>query len=245
MGLFDNFEQYIWGIFGLYSSWEQMSKELGEKLMVLRQKPNLSEIMEITPNKLIPGRFYLIQYDFNGNFIWCPILALEYKVINNKHILYALNFEYLPTRYKIMLFNRIFKSSKEKMKLISSKEKVREESPMKWLDFEFMYKLLKANGNMTWALTAFTIKNFEGKFKIKKAYLCSVKITPEIMFCDLKKFNTVDMKKLHKTLQGEDQIKLSKIIEDYEKLIEQYQVDSIEYHKKLALFREKLKLFQD
>jgi len=242
--MYKDFEGYMYGVIGLHGTITKMIKDLTDKLVMLRQKPNLTEIMEIEPNKLVPGRFYLIQYNFNGNYIWCPILALEYKVVKNNHILYAVNLEYLPPKFKIALFDKIFKASKNFFDKVSQSKFVREEQPIKFLNFEFMYKSLKQN-KMEWAITAYTIKDFQGKYKIKKSYLCSIKIAPEIIFADMKRHNTKNMIEMQKSLAGQEQIRMSQIIEEYGKLIESYQEDSIEYHKKLALFRDKLKLFQD
>ena len=243
--MYKNFENYMWGIMGLHGSWQRMVFDLTNKLVELRKRPNFTEILKIDPTKLVPGRFYLIQYDFNGNLIWCPILALEYKVHKNNHILYALNLEYLPPRYKVIFFNLIFKQTYMELERKSQKKFVKEEEPLKFMTFDFIYKMLKKNGNMNWAITAYTIVNFDGKVKIKNAYLCSIKIAPEIIFADMKRYNSGDMIKLQKSLYGEDAIKMSEIIEQYQKLIEEYQADSISYHKKVALFREKLKLFKD
>jgi len=244
--MYKNFENYIWGLVGLNGSWELLVRNLTDKLIQLKLKPNLTEILKINPDKLLPGRFYLIQYNFNGNLIWCPILALDYKVHKNKHILYAVNLEYLPPRYKVLLFDKIFKPVADRLEnVISQKEFVKDEQPLDFINFEFMYKLLKKNGKMDFAITAYTIKDFKGNFKIKQSYLCSVKIAPEIIMSDFKRLNSNDMLKLQKSLQGEEQIKMTQILEQYNKIIEEYQVDSIAYHKKVALFREKLKLFKD
>jgi hypothetical protein len=235
----------MWGIMGLHGSWERMVFEMSNKLMDLRKIPNYTEILQIDPSKLVPGRFYLIQYDFNGNLIWCPILALDYKVHKNNHILYALNLEYLPPMYKVIFFNMIFKQTYVELEKKSRNEFVRDEEPLTFMTFEFIYKMLKKNGEMNWAITAYTIINFDGKVKIKNAYLCSIKILPEIIFADMKRFNVGEMLTLQKKLSGEEQVKMSEIIEQYQKLIEEYQADSIQYHKNVALFREKLKLFKD
>jgi len=37
---------------------------------------------------------------------------------------------------------------------------------------------------------------------------------------------------------------MEEILNQYQKIIEEYQIDSVEYHKKLANFRENLKLFK-
>jgi hypothetical protein len=243
--MYKNFEKYMWGIMGLHGSWEKMVYNLTEQLIELKNTPNLKEIMKINPTKLVPGRFYLIQYDFNGNPIWCPILALEYKIHKNNHILYSLNLEYLPPRYKMLFFNQIFKKVYNELNLIANKEFVKEEQPMKFMNFEFIYKMLKSNGNMDWAITAYTIINFVGKVKIKQAYLCSIKILPQIIFSDFKRYNMKNMIKLQQNLNDDDGIKMKQIINEYQVLLENYQADSILYHKTVALFREKLKLFKN
>lgn len=244
MGMYKDFEGYMYGVIGLNGTITNTIKVLTDKLVKLRQKPNLKEIMEIDASKLVPGRFYLIQYNFNGNLIWCPILALEYKVVKNNHLLYAVNLEYLPPKFKIALFDKIFKASREFLDKTAQNDYVREEAPLNFLNFEFVYKILKQN-RMEWATTAYTIKNFQGQFKIKKAYLCSIKIAPEIIFADMKRYNTKNMIEMQKSLIGVDQIRMQQIVEAYQQLIEGYQEDSIEYHKKLALFRDNLKLFKD
>lgn len=242
--MFKNFENYMFGVMGKYGSLEKMIREFTDKLIKLKNNTNNSEIIEIKPDKLVPGRFYLIQYNFNGNLIWCPILALDYKIHKNNHILYALNLEYLPPRYKILFFNMIFKIFHKESDNISQNEEVRIEFPMKYMNFEFIYKMLKNNGDMNWSITAYTIINSLGEIKIKKSYLCSIKIAPEIIFSDFKRFNSLSMIELQKKLSGSEYQKMGEIIEEYQKIIEEYQIDSIEYHKKVSLFREKLKLFK-
>ena len=69
MGMYSDFEGYMWGVMGLHGSWYKFARDMGEKIMTMKIDPNLKEILEITPNKLVPGRFYLIQYNFNGNLI--------------------------------------------------------------------------------------------------------------------------------------------------------------------------------
>ena len=242
--MYKNFADYIWGMIGMHGSMEKLILDMTDKLVNLRIRPNNTEIVEIPQNKLIPGHFYLIQYNFNGNLIWCPILALDYKVIKNKHILYAVNLEYLPPRYKMLLFDKVFKPMSDEMDIKSQEVLVKNEAPIKHFNFEFIYKLLKNNGNMNYAITAYTIIDFLGNVKIKRAYKISIKILPEIIMADMKRHNSVDMLELHGKLTGDEQIKMSEILENYNKMIDDYQADSIQYHKKVALFREKLKLFK-
>lgn len=242
--MFKKFESYIYGIIGLNGNLSNMIVNLTNKLIELKRAPNITEIAEIDPDKLVPGRFYLIQYNYNGNFIWCPILALDYKVVKNNHILYAVNLEYLPPKFKITMFDNIFRATNALLEKISNKKTVLEEEPMNFINFEFIYSFLKKY-KMNWCITAYTIKKFSGEYKIKKAYVCSLKIAPEIIMSDFKRYNASNMIELQKSLPEKDSMKLSEIIEEYKKIIESYQEDSIEYHKKVAQFEKKFKLFEE
>lgn len=238
--MFDNFEKYINGVLSLYGgSYEKMVLSLTDKLIMLKNTPNSSEIAKININKMVPSRFYFIQYNYNGNKIWCPILALEYRVIDNKNIMYAINLEYLPPKYKIKLFNIIFKTSKSYLDKIIQVDNVVDERPLPF-NFQNIYNLLKSNGNMNFSITAFDM------LKIKELYLVSIKISPEILLCNLKRTNSKNMKDLFvNTDDIKMKAKLGEIIEEYDDLIEKYEENSITYHKELSQFETKFKLFEN
>lgn len=235
--MFNNFENYMLGVLNMNNdSLEVMVKNLTDKLFRLKNRPNLTEISMVDLKKLVPGRFYLIHYNYNGNKIWCPILALEYKVIKNKNILYAVNLEYLSPRYKIKLFSLMFNRINKMMEVISESKMVINERPMP-ITFENMYNILK-NHKMNYAVTAYDI------LKIKSSYLCSVKISPEILMADCKRYNSASMKELFEKLPSDEfKDKLGDLIEEFDKLIEQYDTDSLEYHKKFSAIEKNLKLF--
>ena len=71
-------------------------------------KENNKQVSPTRVSKINIGKFYMIQYNYNGNKIWCPIFSIDFKIIKNKNILYAINLDYLPYIYKIRLFNKIF-----------------------------------------------------------------------------------------------------------------------------------------
>ena len=238
MSLFENFSDYIYGAMGLHSgSMENFIKLKTDTLFDLKRTPNFSEIQEVNINKVLPQRFYLIEYNYNGNMIWCPILALDYKVIKNKNILYAVNLEYLPPLFKIKYFDLIFRRLKDELTKIAEVTKLVNERPLNPLTFEFIYKTLKQNGGMSYAITGYDY------LKIKKAYLVSIKIAPEIIMCDPKRYNSKSMKDLFDKLPpSEERETLGGIIEKHDELISQYQEDSIQYHKDIANFEKFLKI---
>jgi len=237
--MFENFEEYMYGSLGLQSrTMVQFIKNMTDKLFKLKNDPNNVEIKKINIKKLVPKRFYLIQYNYNGNKIWCPILALDYKVIKNKNILYAVNLEYLPPLYKIKYFNLLFKKLSAQLNRVVNRPDLNSELPLP-ISFETIYNTLKQNGNMNYTITAYDY------LKINKVYQVSILIAPEIIMCDPKRYNAKSMKDLYFNLQESDEKDdLGDIIEQYEKIIEQYQEDSIRYHKMVAAFEKNLKLIK-
>jgi len=210
------------------------------KLFDLTKDPINSEIIKVSQTKLIPRRFYLIKYNYNGNKIWCPILALDYKVIKNKHILYAINLEYLPPKYKKIYFDLIFKTSYDELEKVAKSgfENISGENLLPF-DFEFIYKTLKQNGGMNYVITAYDY------LKVVDIYQISIKIAPEIIFCDPKRYNLDSMKELYLNLpESEEKDTLEEILELYTELIETYQEDSIAYHKRVANFEKHLKIIK-
>ena len=103
----DEFIKYIRPFIGQYSSLINIVRESTDEIMNLR-KTNSTLFKEINTGKILQGnqvpiKFYLIRYYYNGNQVWCPVMSLAYKVINNKNILYILNLQYLPFKYKMFL----------------------------------------------------------------------------------------------------------------------------------------------
>lgn len=243
--MFEKFENYIWDNFSRFGDIGHIVKNMTDVILGLKNKPNMSDMMEISQKDLVPGRFYLIKYDFNGNYIWCPILVLEYKVINNKHILYGLNLEYLPPRYKIQIFNVIFKNYTKELNLNYDINIAKNERPLKFLNFKNIYNMLKSH-KMEYAIDAYTIKDIQGQTKIIQSFICSFKISPQFLLADFKHMNKNNMLlKLNNVVEDETKEKLKSIIEQYSKIIEEYQADSLQYHKNVAKFRNKLKIFND
>lgn len=236
--MYDNLNNYILNLVGMEGSWTNLMIKSTKRILQLVDKPNETEICGIKIDRLVPGRFYIIQYDFNGNLIWCPILALEYKTHKNNHILYGVNLEYLPVRWKSIIFGELF----SRINVSLDPKSCINEEPIKSFNFQNIYTLLKSN-KLDFAITAYTMKNMENEFKIKKSYILSLRILPQIMTCDFKQYNLTNMIELHKHLEGEPEDKLKKIIEQFKQFIEKYQMDSIAYHKQYASFRDFLKLY--
>jgi hypothetical protein len=140
------------------------------------------QIRSTNINKLRKGCFYIIKYNYNGNKIWSPILTLEYKVKNNKNILYAINFDYLPYKYKIIFVNRLFKLNNEVINKNRDVENVSEEKNLN-LNVESVYRWLQLNGRKEYSLTAFDV------LKIENIYSISTTILDRFIFLDTRYIN--------------------------------------------------------
>lgn len=240
--MFDNFESYMVGLMSFYNnSMFNMVQSLTDDLfnMLDKSESKFSVLAVNDLKKLIPGRFYLIQYEYNGNKIWCPIFPLEYQ-IKEKHIVYAINLEYLMPTYKIKFFNMIFKQQETLLTKVTNRKVnyIFDENPLT-VNFKMIYDKLKSNGNMTFAVTAYNY------MKIKKLYIISFKNIPYILMCDPKKYNRSSMKELFDVTEDKKfKDAQDKILKEYDKIIKEYNMDSVEYHKMLAAFEQKMKLFK-
>lgn len=246
--MYNDFKIYIYGILNLYGdNIVKFVNGSAKKLMDIKNSGSNKEMMKLDTKSILkyPNRFFLILYNYNGNKIWCPVYIMEYKVIKNKPILYALQLEYLPPKYKMNLFSIIFNDSTIK-KIIddnSDSKNPTEESGLP-LNSNYLYNILKNNNNMNFALTGFDMS------KIEQSYIISTKILVDILMADMKLYNSKNMKELYDnmkktgTIDGSDN-KLLEIIKQFEKIIEEYEHDSIEYHKNLKYFEQKLKIFKD
>jgi len=235
--MFENFENYIINLININGSIINLIKKSTKRILDLKERPNNTELMEIGLRNMIPGRFYLISYYYNGNTILAPILALEYKILNNKRILYGVNLEYIPFKLKIKIFSILFNKLQKTLEKISNTKMLISEESLPFT-FQIIYNVLKVN-NINFTITAFDTN------KIKKVYLTSVNILPQTLTCDFKIYNSNVMKTLYTNIVDNSlKEKLNILIEQYDKIINDYDTDSLSYHKTVKAIEEKFKLFK-
>lgn len=197
------------------------------------------QIKSINIKKLRKGCFYIIKYNYNGNKIWCPILTLDFKIKENKNILYCINFDYLPYKYKIPFVNMLFKTNEKTIEKNRDIENVLLENSIK-LSFEFVYNWLKTNGNKSYSLTAFDV------LKIEKIHVVSTTLIDRFIFLDTKYINKrMMLDTLEKIDDKTKKEEMKLIIEKYEKLLELYESDIELYYRSLRSFESNLKLYED
>jgi hypothetical protein len=197
------------------------------------------QIKITTHTKMRKGCFYIIKYNYNGNKLWCPILTLDYKVKDNKNILYAINLDYLPYKYKIIFFDVLFHTNKIIINRNEVTQNVLKEKPLD-LTLEGIYKFLQINGKKEYSMTAFDI------LKIEKVYAISTSILERFIFLTTKYINKMMM--LETLEKNQDQIKKDKMkkkIEKYDEILKLYEDDVELYYKSLRNFESNLKLFDE
>lgn len=200
------------------------------------------------------GKFYAIRYNYNGNKLWCPIITIppvpnknedgilgkQLKIINNKNILYALNFDYLPTQYKVTLIDIIIKNNKNKYD--NNKDKIDAGGTVKD-EFNFkvnwIYNFLKTNGQKNYAITAFDLSKIDQVFEISSTIL------DRFVFIDTYYINN---RLMYDTLSQIEDEKLrtdfTHKIKMYEEILKMYQDDTEKFFKALRSFEKSLKLLE-
>lgn len=209
-----------------------------ETLLHYRNKNNPS-FLKLNHSNLKIGSFFLIKYYYNGNNIWCPIFTIEFRTAKNKNILYAINLDYLPYKYKIQFFNlltKTFSSEYDKNKDIKG---VKNEYPFK-VNFEMIYRFLHKAGNYNYAITAYDVT------KIRDIYKVSTNLLYRFIFLSTKKINRKNMKDfLDKLMESKEKTNLKKLLEDYDELLDSYKDDSKEFYERLKLLEGHMKLFEN
>lgn len=251
-----NFSEEIRALFGQYSQDMRLirSESTKELFTYIIKKPN-NQVFPTSVRNMTVGRFYVIKYNFNGNKLWCPILTInplanknekgvlesQLKIVNNKNILYALNFDYLPIKYKVQLIQALIKANNDEFdknsNKISSGGKVKEEFNIKT---NGIYNFLKNNGKKNYAITAFDIT------KIDKVFQISTTLLHRFVFLDTYTINNRLMQDTLNNIQDEKlKGEFSKKIKIYEQILELYEKDLETFYTSLRNFEKNLKLYEE
>jgi len=224
-----------------------------EMFTYILRKPN-NQVRITNINKVTTGKFYIIRYNFNGNKIWCPILTIppvpnknelgvlerQLKIRNIKKILYAINFDYLPLRYKALLIDQIIISNPDRYNKnedkIANGELVSKEYGFRipWI-YTFLKKYKK-----NYAITAYDIS------KIDRVYDISSTILQRFVFIDTYYINKRMMYETLTKLQNEKtRTEFSKKIKKYEEILKMYETDVEHFYESLRGFEKNLKLMEN
>jgi len=235
------YDYYIKALRGQYGG--DLGKMIFEcnKEVFWARKNQTPWFQSIPKDKLQTGRFYLINYYYNGNKVFCPIFAIDYRVsAHNKHNLYAINLDYLPFEYKSTYFNNIYNIAESIFEFNADAEDVLKEKRLP-VNFEMIYKSLENNGGFNFAISAFDIN------KILECYLVSTNLMYLITNVHMRPVNVALMKELAQQYDEglEPKLRLEKLLGEMEDMTESYDTDVKDYYKKLRQLENNYKLFDE
>jgi hypothetical protein len=249
----DSFGLYCSRLIGQYNdNIKRLVEESTEMIFELViKKPNF-QVQRVKRNKIERGRFYLIKYNYNGNKLWCPIFVIDdrYSPELKKRIIYAINLNYLPFRYKIVYFDKLLKMFSDviekNIKNNDNNGSVNEEFSLK-VDFESIYNSLKNNGGFNYAITAYDYMKIDGMDKDDGLIFgISTTILSRFIFVDTKIINKNLMMDYMKDSERENEKAiLNEILEAYEKTLLEYEDDVKEYYQRLRLIENHYKFYDN
>ena len=236
-----SYEYYVRALRGQYNN--NLSKMIFEcnKEVFYARKNQTPWFQTLPLNRIQSGRFYLINYYYNGNKMFCPIFAIDYRVSeHNKHNLYAVNLDYLPFEYKTVYFNKLYYLAQNIFERNADVADVTKEQKIP-VKFETIYKSLETNGGFNFAITAFDIK------KITECYIVSTNLMYLITNVHMRPVNVALMKEqaLNYEEGTEPRMRLEKLLEEMEDMTESFDTDVKDYYKKLRQLENNYKLFDE
>ena len=251
-----NFTEEVRSLYGQYNQNIKVIREEStvELFSYILRKPN-NQVRGTTINNVQIGKFYIIKYNYNGNKLWCPILTIppvpnknengilerQLKLVNNKNVIFAINFDYLPIKYKVDLIGVIIKNNisryEQNENKISIGGKVKEELGF---NITWIYDFLKRNGNKNYAITAYDISKIENVFEISSTIL------QRFVFVDTLYINKRLMYDTLSRIQNEGlRSEFSGKIKTFEEILKLYEKDVESFYKSLRSFEKNLKLIDN
>ena len=235
------FDYYVEALRGQFGNSLDSLVDASNKELFSMRRSQTDYFRTVSHDKINIGRFYLINYNYNGNTVYCPILAIDYRVSeNNKHNLYAVNLDYLPFDYKYAYFNSMYNSYNSIFEKNIDAKTVLEETPLP-VNFGVIFNSLKSAGGYEFAITAFDIN------KITECSLVSTNVLYLLIHTHMRKVNIALMKENMKNYENNHDkvIKLKNTIIELEKITDSYDTDVKEYYKRLKQIESNYKLFQN
>jgi len=247
------FIEKVRALFGQYNqNIKLIREETTEEFFTYILKNPSDQVNKISKSKIEIGKFYIIKYNYNGNRLWCPILTIlplpnkneegilerQLKLIRNKKILYAVNFDYLPLKYKAKLIDFLITRNIEKYErnenIISMGNKVKNETNF---DVKWIYLYLKKNENKNYAITAYDVSKIMDTFEVSSTIL------DRFMFFDTYAINQKLMLDVLNNIQTEKlRVEFNSKVKMYDEILKMYETDIDAFTKSLRNFEKNLKL---
>lgn len=250
------FTEEVTALYGQYNNNIKIIRDdsTAELFGYILRNPN-NQVRATNTKSIQIGRFYVIRYNYNGNKLWCPILTIppipnkkeegvldrQLKIVNNKKIIYAVNFDYLPIRYKTALIDTIVQNNFDRYEKNKNKIDAGENTKGEFnFKVNWIYNFLKKNGEKNYAITAYDI------LKIDKIFEISSTILPRFVFLDTYYINNRLMYETLNNIQNQ-QLKdeFSNKIKMFEEILKIYEKDVEAFYKSLRSFEKNLKLIEE
>jgi len=236
-----SFDYYVRALRGQFNNdLELLVRESNKEIFSLKRQPT-NTFMRVAHNKLQVGKFYLINYNFNGNKLYCPIFSIDYRVKESgKHVLYAINLDYLPFDYKVLYFNQMNTVFQQIFEFNEDAPNFMQEKPLP-VNFEQIFKTLQTNGGYNYAITAFDIT------KIKELYGVSTTKMYLMIHIHMRDVNVALMKELMEKYEHgtEERERIQKLVEELSEMHRTFEEDVQDYYKKLKNLEANYKLFEN
>lgn len=236
-----SFDYYVRALRGQFNNdLELLVRESNKEIFSLKRQPT-NTFMRVAHNKLQVGKFYLINYNFNGNKLYCPIFSIDYRVKESgKRVLYAINLDYLPFDYKVLYFNQMNTVFQQIFEFNEDTPNFMQERPLP-VNFEQIFKTLQTNGGYNYAITAFDIT------KIKELYGVSTTKMHLMIHVHMRDVNVALMKELMEKYEHgtEEREKMKKLVEELSEMHRTFEEDVQDYYKKLKNLEANYKLFEN
>ena len=235
------FDYYVRALRGQFNNdLELLIRESNKEVFQLRRQPT-NTFMKVAHNKLQVGKFYMINYNFNGNKLYCPIFTIDYRVKESgKHVVYAINLDYLPFDYKVLYFNQMNNVFQQLFEFNEDAPDFLQEKPLP-VNFEQIYKTLETNGGYNYAISAFDIT------KITELYGVSTTLMHLITHVHMRDVNVALMKELMEKYEKgtEERERIQKLVDELSEMHRSYEEDIQDYYKKLRNLEANYKLFEN
>lgn len=236
------YSNYLKALLGQYkNNLTELIDDSNKQLFMARKMQSDKWFKAIPIKKIQTGMFYLINYNFNDNKLYAPIFVIDYRVTDkNKHVIYAVNLDYLPFSYKGMYFQQIYNNAKQIFEDNSDATDVLSEKRIP-VNFEIIYKTLQSNGNFHYSISAFDLN------KIVEVFAVSTNMMHVITNCHMRPVNVALIKsKMEQYDKGSEiREKLEKLISDLETITDDYDEDIVAYYKRLRQLENNYKLFEN
>lgn len=235
------YSNYMTALLGQYKgNLPLLIDDCNKELFLARRTQTDNWFKAIPIKKIEIGKFYLLNYNFNENKLYVPLFTIDYRVRDNKHIIYAINLDTLPFSYKQIFFQQIYNKGKQIFEKNGDANSVLEENKIT-VNFEGMYNALKSNGNMNYSISAYDLN------KITEVFAVSTNMMHVITNCHMRKVNIALMRQQADTYDKGSELneKLEMLVNELEQMVEDFDTDVIDYYKKLKSLENNYKLFDN